>query len=159
MIGTQEALLPLAEVTRRLRFRGQHYVGVRPIPVDRIIGSLDRSLDFDRMFHPRHRNLRTRLRALRIAFPDADFPPITVYQAGGMYFVADGHHRVALAHQVGMDYIDAEVTAIDTSHQLTPDADLPQLIQTEQHRHFKERTRLLVRHPEAKIELSRPSSY
>jgi hypothetical protein len=76
-----------------------------------------------------------------------------------MYFVADGHHRVALAHQVGMEYIDAEVTAISTSHELTPDADLPQLIHTEQHRHFKQATGLLVRHPEAKIELSRPTGY
>ncbi len=24
-------------------------------------------------------------------------PPITVYEAGGLYFVNDGHHRVALA--------------------------------------------------------------
>ena len=159
MTAGGESLLPLAEVTQRLEFRGQHYVGVRPIPVDRIIGSLDRSVDFDRLFHPRHRNLRTRLRALRQAFPDGGFPPITVYQAGGMYFVADGHHRVALAHQLGMEYVDAEVTAIGTSHELTRDADLPQLIHTEQHRHFKEATGLLVRHPEARIELSRPTGY
>jgi hypothetical protein len=159
MIATRESLLPLAEVTRRLEFRGQHYVGIRPIPVDRIIGSLDRSVDFDRLFHPRHRKLRTRLRALRQAFPDGGFPPITVYQAGGMYFVADGHHRVALAHQLGMEYVDADVTAIGTSHEPTPDADLPQLIHTEMHRHFKESTGLLVRHPKAKIEVSRPTSY
>jgi hypothetical protein len=76
-----------------------------------------------------------------------------------MYFVADGHHRVALAHQLGMDYVDAEITAIETSHQLTHDTDVPQLIHTEQHRHFKERTQLLVHHPEARIELSRPTGY
>jgi hypothetical protein len=159
MIAARESLLPLAEVTQHLEFRGQHYVGVKPIPVTRIIGSLDRTVDFDRLFHPRHRNLRTRLRALQEAFPDGDFPPITVYEVGGTYFVADGHHRVALAQQLGMEYVDAEVTAIETSHQLTPDADVRQLIHTEQHRHFKERTRLLVRHPEAKIELSRPTGY
>ena len=34
-----------------------------------------------------------------------------------------------------------------------------QLIHTEQHRIFKERSRLLVRHPEAKILFSRPSGY
>jgi TPP-dependent indolepyruvate ferredoxin oxidoreductase alpha subunit len=58
-----------------------------------------------------------------------------------------------------MEYIDAEVTAITTSHALTPDVDVRQLIPTEQHRIFKERSRLLVRHPEAKIEFSRPSGY
>ena len=54
------------------------------------------------------------------AFPDGDFPPITVYEVGGLYFVVDGHHRVALARQLGMEYVDADVTAIETSHQLTP---------------------------------------
>jgi ParB/Sulfiredoxin domain len=107
MIAAEQSLLPLAEVTGRLRFRGQHHVGLTPIPVDRIIGSLDRSVDFDRLFQPRHLTLRTRLRALRQAFPDGGFPPITVYEMGGLYFVADGHHRVALAHQLGMEYVDA----------------------------------------------------
>jgi hypothetical protein len=32
-----ESLLPLAEVTDRLRISGQHYVGVKPIPVGRMI--------------------------------------------------------------------------------------------------------------------------
>ena len=159
MITAAEPLLPLAEVTGRLQFRGQHYIGVRPIRVDRIIGSLDRSADFDRLFRPRHLTLRTRLRALRQAFPDGAFPPITVHEVGGLYFVVDGHHRVALAHQLGMEYVDADVTAIQISHRLIPDADVSQLIQTEQHRIFKERTRLLVRHPEAKILFSRPSGY
>jgi hypothetical protein len=159
MITAAEPLLPLAEVTGRLQFRGQHYIGVRPIRVDRIIGSLDRSADFDRLFRPRHLTLRTRLRALRQAFPDGAFPPITVHEVGGLYFVVDGHHRVALAHQLGMEYVDADVTAIQISHRLIPDADVSQLIHTEQHRIFKERSKLLVRHPEAKIELSRPTGY
>ncbi len=58
-----------------------------------------------------------------------------------------------------MEYIDAEVTAITTSHALTPDVDVRQLIPTEQHRIFKKRSGLLVRHPEPKIEFSRPSGY
>ena len=68
-----------------------------------------------------------------------------------MYFVVDGHHRVALAQQLEMEYIDAEITAIRISHALAPDVDVRQLIHTEQHRIFKERSRLLVGHPEAKI--------
>jgi hypothetical protein len=38
-----------------------------------------------------------------------------------MYFVVDVHHRVTLAHQLQMEYIDAEVTAITTSDALTPE--------------------------------------
>jgi hypothetical protein len=154
-----ETLLPLDEVQARLRFVGQHYVGVTPIPVAGIIGSVDRTVDFDRLFRPRRRALHDRLRALRRVFPDGVIPPITVYEVGGMYFVVDGHHRVALAHRLEMEYIDAEVTAIRTSHALTHHVDVRQLIHTEQHRIFKERSRLLVRHPEAKIEFSRPTGY
>ncbi len=156
---TDETLLPLDEVTARLRILGQHHVGVVAIPVANIIGSVDRSVDFDRLFRPRRPPLRDRLRALRRVFPDGVIPPITAYEVGGMYFVVDGHHRVALAHELEMEYVDAEVTAISTSHALMPDVDVRQLIHTEQHRIFKERSRLLVRHPEAKIEFSRPIGY
>ena len=158
-VASEQSLLPLTEVTDRLRIRGQHYVGVTTIPVARIIGSLDRSVDFDRLFRPRRWPLRRRLQALRDAFPDGMVPAIAVYEVDGLYFIVDGHHRVALAHQLGMDYIEADVTAITTSHALTPDVDVPQLIHTEQHRIFKERSGLLVRHPDAKIEFSRPSGY
>jgi ParB-like chromosome segregation protein Spo0J len=86
-------------------------------------------------------------------------PAIAAYEVDGLYFVVDGHHRVALARELHMDYIEADVTAITTSYALTPDVDIRQLIHTEQHRIFKERTGLLVSHPEARIELSRPGGY
>jgi hypothetical protein len=156
---SEESLLPLAEVTDRLRIHGQHYEGIKTIPVDRIIGTVDRTVDFDRLFRPRRLPLRRRLEALGDAFPDGMVPAIAAYEVGGMYFVVDGHHRVALAHQLQMDYIEAEVTSITTSYALTPDVDVRQLIHTQQHRIFKERSRLLVRHPEAKIMFSRPSGY
>ncbi|HET9779109.1 MAG TPA: hypothetical protein VFP81_07495, partial [Propionibacteriaceae bacterium] len=158
-MASDESLLPLAEVTDRLRISGQHYVGVKPIPVGRIIGSVDRAVDFDRLFRPRRFPLRRRLRELRNVFPDGVVPAISAYEVDGMYFVVDGHHRVALAHELGMEYIDAEVTALTTSHALTPDVDVRRLIHTEQHRIFKERSRLLVGHPEAKILFSRPTGY
>ena len=52
------SLLPLGEVTDRLRILGQSYAGMRTIPVDRIVGSVDRSVDFDRYFKPRRKELR-----------------------------------------------------------------------------------------------------
>ena len=159
LAASDESPLPLAEVTDRLRIRGQHYVGVKPIPVERIIGSVDRSVDVDRLFRPRRSTLLQRLQSLRNAFPDGMVPAITAYEVGGMYFVVDGHHRVALAHELQMEYLDAEVTALTTSHALTSDVDVRQLIHTEQHRIFMERSGLLVRHPEAKILFSRPSGY
>ena len=159
VLAPDESLLPLAEVTDRLRIHDQHYEGIKTIPVARIIGTVDRSVDFDRLFRPRRMLLRSRLEALGEAFPDGMVPAIAAYEVGGMYFVVDGHHRVALAHQLQMDYIEADVTSISTSYALTPDVDVPQLIHTQEHRMFKERSGLLIRHPEAKILFSRPSGY
>jgi hypothetical protein len=105
------------------------------------------------------RELRDRVRRMRDAFSRGEMPPIEVYEVGGVYFVVDGHHRVAVARETGAEYIDAQVTSVRTSHRLTADVDVLQLIHTEQHRIFKERTQLLVGHPEAKIEFSRPTWY
>jgi len=155
-----DALLPYGEVRGRLRILGQRYVGVKTIPVDKIAGSVDRMVDFDRFFRPRRPELRKRVKSLKEAFERDEMPPITVYEVGGLYFVIDGHHRVALARESRMEYMDAEVTAISTSHQLHPDVDIPQLIHTEQHRIFMERTGLAAATAnDASIEVHRPTGY
>ena len=41
-------------------------------------------------------------------------PPIEVYRVGVLHFVIDGHHRVSVARQMGLDKIDAMVTEIVT---------------------------------------------
>jgi hypothetical protein len=74
---------------------GDHCVGIREIPTDAIVGSVDHPVDFDRFFRTRRRELKRRLDALRDAFRDRPTPPISVYEAGGLYFVSDGHHRAA----------------------------------------------------------------
>ena len=154
-----QSLLPLRDVKRHLSVLGEHHVGMREIPTDAIVGSVDRAVDFDRFFRTRRRELKRRLSALRDAFGDRPMPPISVYEAGGLYFVSDGHHRVALAREQGMEFIDAEVTQIETSHQLHPGVDVLELVHTAQHRRFKEQTRLLEAAPDAVIEFSRPIGY
>jgi hypothetical protein len=39
-----------------------------------------------------------------------DLPEITLYQIGPRYFVVDGHTRVAAAKQLGIEFLDADVT-------------------------------------------------
>lgn len=127
--------------------------------MDQIVGTVDRAVDFDAFFRPRRRELRRRLDALKTEFADRPMPPITVYEAGGLYFVVDGHHRVALARREHAAFIDAEVTLVRTSHRLHPGVDVLDLVHTEQHRRFKERTRLLEVAPAANVEFSRPVGY
>lgn len=152
-------LLRLGDVKRRLRIVSQTYEGVRPIEVTRIVGSLDRTGDFDREFRPRRDVSESRLASLRAAFPDGDLPPIEAYEAGGAYFVSDGHHRVALALERSADYIDAEITRLETNFEIGPDVDVRQLVHTEQQLTLMEESGLAAARPDAVIEFSRPGGY
>ncbi len=152
-------LLPLDEATRRLRPFARRYVGLRPIPLSQVVGTDSRGSDFDREFHPRRPHLRERWQRLERAFPDAAFPPIVVYQLGDAYFVIDGHHRVAIARQSGMETIDAEVTELRARWHLPADADVVELIHAEQERIFVDASGLGEIHPEIRIRFSRPVGY
>src|SRR3712207_5594661 len=103
-------LLELDEVERRMRPLTRRYLGVRAIPLDRVVGTEGRAAAFTRDFEPRHRFSRDRLRSLASAFPDGGFPPIVAVKLGETYFVIDGHHRVALARRHRGETIDADVT-------------------------------------------------
>jgi hypothetical protein len=86
-------------------------------------------------------------------------PAIEVHEAGGAYFVADGHHRVALARERGNEYIEAEITHLLTNYAIPPDVDVCALVHTEQQRIFAEESGLAEARPDARIEFSRPGGY
>jgi hypothetical protein len=152
-------LLPLDEVTRRLGLFQQSYVGIRQIPIDRIVGTVDRTRDLDRELLPRRSDVARKWRGVERAFPEGGFPPIEVYEVDGSYFVIDGHYRVAVAKQRGATRIEAEVVRLVTRMPLPPDADVPLLIHLEQQRRFMEASGLSVARPDARIECGRPSGY
>ena len=152
-------LLPLDEVRRRLRITGQSYAGLREVELSRIVGSVDRSADFGRDFTSRRSLSRSRMASLRAAFPDGDLPPIEVYEAGGLFFVSDGHHRVALARERGAHFVDADVTVLHTNYDLPPDVDVARLVHTEQQRLLFEESGLARSRPDAVIEFARPRGY
>jgi hypothetical protein len=106
-----DRLLELEEVERRLKPFGRRYLGVRPIPLDALVGTDGRAAAFTRSFRPLHAFSRDRLRSLRRAYPDGDFPPIVAVKLGEAYFVIDGHHRAALARRNRAETIDADVTS------------------------------------------------
>jgi hypothetical protein len=152
-------LLGLDDVRDRLRVVGQAYGGVRPIPVAQIVGSLDRTGDFDRDFRPRRGLSKARIAGLKAAFDGGEIPPIEVHEIGGAFFVADGHHRVALARERGIDFLDAEITRLETNYEVGPDVDVCALVHTEQQRLFMEESGLARARPDAVIEFSRPGGY
>lgn len=152
-------LLPLDEATERLRPFARRYLGLLPIPVRQIVGTDSRKSDFDRDFRPRRPDIRERWQKVEHAFPDAGFPPIVVYQLGDVYFVIDGHHRVAIARQQGVDAIDAEVTELRARWHLPADADIVELIHAEQERIFMDESGLGEARPDVRMRFSRPVGY
>jgi hypothetical protein len=154
-----QPLLNLDDVGRRLHIFEQSYVGIRPIRVDAIVGTLGREGDFDRDFVPMRSQVEQRWRRVDEAFPEGDFPPITVYELDGRYFVVDGHHRVAVARRRGIEYIDAEITRLRTRWPLPEGADLGRIIMVEQQRVFMDESGLERARPEVRIEFSRPQGY
>ena len=152
-------LVPLTEVRKRLKLLREEYKGISAIPVDSIVGSADRSAQFTRKFKPRINEQRQRMRQIAIAFPDGDFPPIKVFRVGDAYFVRDGHIRVAAAKEMGVAFIDAEITELETDVTLDPDVEIVDVIHIEQHRLLLADTDLASAHPEADLRVSRPAGY
>jgi hypothetical protein len=152
-------LLSLDEATRRLRPFARTYVGMRAIPLDGVVGTDSRSSDFDRSFLPRRADMGLRWHRVEGAFPDGVFPPIVAYKLGDAYFVLDGHHRVAIARQRGMQWIDADVTELRTRWRLSPDTDVVELIHAEQERIFFEESGLDRVRPDLAVRVSRPVGY
>lgn len=103
-------LLPFHEIRKRLSPEGESYRGLQTVPIRQIIGSMDRFEDFDRTFLPRRKNTRGRWTNVDRAFyEDIRLPPIQLYKFGDIYFVKDGNHRVSVARERGVEFIDAEV--------------------------------------------------
>ena len=103
-------LVPFHEIRKRLSPEGESYRGLQTVPIDQIVGSMDRFEDFDRTFLPRKKNTRGRWTNVDRAFyHDVRLPPIQLYKVGDIYFVKDGNHRVSVARERGVEFIDAEV--------------------------------------------------
>jgi hypothetical protein len=82
-----------------------------------------------------------------------------VYELEGRYFLVDGHHRVAIARQRGIEYLDAEITTIRTRYPLPPGADIAQVIHSQAEHVFLEESGLAQARPGARLRTSRPVGY
>ena len=106
-------LLSYHEARRAVGPAAERYRGVRAVPVERIVGSLDRVGDFDRAFRPRRPGIAARWQSIARAHrAGTPLPAVRLYQLGDDYFVEDGHHRVSVARALGQGFVDAEVVEV-----------------------------------------------
>jgi hypothetical protein len=88
--------------------------GLQAVPLESIIGTAEsaKTRTFDHRFRPSPSS-RRRWEGIWIAGRlGGALPPISVYRLGDRHFVRDGHHRVSVAHSLGMAAIDAQVTEL-----------------------------------------------
>jgi hypothetical protein len=153
-------LLPFDEVRQRLPFRGQHYLGLKEVPVNKIVGSMGRYLDFDRAFLPIQKRTKDRWVNIDIAhLSQLTLPAVELYKMGDIYFVKDGNHRVSVARERGQEFVDAFVTEIVIPVPLTSDLSLGDLDLKLEYARFIEQTGLNRMRGEAVLESSVAGQY
>ncbi len=144
--GKSNSLLSFQEIMKYVKTKNESYKGMQFVAIDEIIGSEGRYNDFNKEFLPKRRNLRTRWERVDEAhYKDIILPPIQLYQLGRVYFVRDGNHRVSVARRQGREFIDAEVTEIQTDIEITPDmtkADLLKILMEHEKKNFLAMTEL-----------------
>jgi hypothetical protein len=110
--GRPRHLLSLASVEDSCAVVERHDAGTRTVSINLIRGSFNRCRDFDADFRPLHSHGQARWQSLATARQrNAKLPPVDLVEAGGVYFVVDGHHRVSVARALGDTAIRARVTA------------------------------------------------
>ena len=160
LTGDRNELLPFDAVRDRIPLRGQHYLGLKQVPIDQILGSMGRYRDFDRAFLPRQVRTRSRWVSVDSAqYDDIILPPVELYKMGEVYFVRDGNHRVSVAREKGQDFVDAFVTEVEVTVPLTADVQIDDLDLKAEYAEFLEETKLDNIRPGAKIELTMEGEY
>lgn len=130
LLSPEEAsLISLNDVKQMIKPNNETYVGMKVIPIDKIVGSEGRYKDFDNRFFPKSTHLKNRWQHVdEAAIQDITLPPIKVYEIAGLYFVRDGNHRVSVAKTRGTEFIDAEVVSLQSEIKLKKAENLKEII-------------------------------
>ena len=158
--GQPSKLLSYDEIKEKLRIGGPIYRGVQTVPVEQIVGSLNRYHQFDRAFLPTQDDTSGRWQKIDRAFyEDVHLPPIVLYKVGQVYFVVDGHHRVSVAREQGQLFIEAEVRECATRVNITPDLKPEDLEILGDKVNFLERSQLDRLRPGSNVKLTIPDGF
>lgn len=98
------------DVIGRLGVMSPKDVGRQPVPISKIIGSVDKPGSFTRSFNPTDQAQRARWKKVyAVTHGLRGYEPVSLYQVGDEYFVIDGHYRVSVIASLGGDTIMANV--------------------------------------------------
>ena len=138
-----DVILPYDEVIAALGFAGEQRLGVMLVDIGSIVGSVDRTADFDRSFRPVSKKTRERWERIALAYRRGEsFPPVSLYRIGELHFVRDGHHRMSVARAHGLEQIEADVTEVKTRLGAEASIQVADLTMKGHERMFRERVPL-----------------
>lgn len=160
--GESLDLMPYDEVSSKLRAVSQTNIGVQQVPLENIIGSVNRTSDFDRNFRPLSDGDRSRWANVKAAMTSpytTGVPPVSLYKIGEAYFVLDGNHRISIAKEMGLDSIEAYVTEVKTKVPLSSSFTLEELAEKAALADFLEDTHLDRILPGIDLSLKRIENY
>ena len=162
LTGKSDELLQYDEITKKLHSSGSSSKGIKEIPVDAIVGSVNRYQDFDKNFLPLHNDDMqrwARVKSIMTSPGSPGLPPIQVYKIGDSYFVLDGNHRVSIARQMEIEIIEAYVTEIQTRVPLSPEDSPEDIILKQEYVNFLMETQFDEAVPGENLLLTYPGQY
>jgi hypothetical protein len=160
LVGRNNELLSFEKIKKGFGLYKRNNLGISPVSVEDIIGSIDRYNDFDRYFLPKKAHLQRRWAQIHnLLLRDVILPPVKLYKVGKVYFVLDGNHRVSVSKKMGVKYIDAEVIEFITDIEITADMDPKDIFILIERENFLNSTGLKNSRPDIKTRVTAPGQY
>jgi hypothetical protein len=153
LTGRAPELLCYGQVRDMLKTHGSSRRGIRELPLDVIVGSMERCSDLTRSYLPLKDSDQERWTSVQLADP-ALLPPVETCQIGKVHFVADGHHRVSVARQRGMTHIRSSVAEAQTRVPLSRDVQPDELAIKAEYVGFLDRSHLDRARPGADLRVT-----
>ena len=106
----RENLKPFAEVQKEENAYNSVNLGIKEIPLGKIVGSVEKYSYFDKNFVPKNNIVKQRWISIYTAYmAETMLPPVILYKIKDDYYVYDGNHRVSVAKFLNFASIEAEV--------------------------------------------------
>ena len=158
--GQSSELLSYDEVRHKLKGIETQKSIRKEIPLDAIVGSVGRQQDFTRAFLPKNDSHEQRWSRIKMLMNSQQgLPPIEVYELGEVYFVRDGNHRVSVAKDMGLKFLEAYVTPVSVSVPITADLNPDELIIKSEYTDFLGQTNIHKLRCDADLNVSIPGQF
>ncbi len=144
----KENLKSFSEIQKEENAYNSVNLGIKEVPLDKIVGSVEKYADFDKNFVPKNNVVKQRWINIYIGYTsDSMLPTVTLYKIKDNYYVYDGNHRVSVAKFLNFATIEAQV------EEFLPTKDTKDKIIYREHMIFEKETGL------SDISLSEPIKY